>query len=104
MPTIDYVTKVARDIREMKIRGAGEIARRAVEALKITAEDLLRLKIVDEIVKEPVGGAHLDPDATGEALREALIRHVTELRKIRPEKLVRRRAEKYGAMGAFSEA
>ncbi len=46
----------------------------------------------------------LDPDATGEALREALIRHVTELRKIRPEKLVRRRAEKYAAMGAYSEA
>jgi acetyl-CoA carboxylase carboxyl transferase subunit alpha len=55
-------------------------------------------------VKEPVGGAHIDPDATGEALREGLIRHVTELRKIRPEKLVRRRADKYAAMGAYSEA
>ena len=72
---------------------------RAAEALKITAEDLLRLKVIDEIVPEPVGGAHLDPDATGEALREALIRHVTELRKIRPEKLVRRRAEKYARHG-----
>jgi acetyl-CoA carboxylase carboxyl transferase subunit alpha len=37
-------------------------------------------------------------------LREALIRHVTELRKIRPDKLVRRRAEKYADMGAFTEA
>jgi acetyl-CoA carboxylase carboxyl transferase subunit alpha len=60
--------------------------------------------VIDEIVKEPVGGAHVDPDATGEALREALIRHVTELKKLRPEKLVRRRAEKYGAMGVYSEA
>jgi acetyl-CoA carboxylase carboxyl transferase subunit alpha len=77
---------------------------RAAEALKLTAEDLLRLKVIDEIVKEPVGGAHIDPDATGEALREGLIRHVTELRKIRPEKLVRRRADKYAAMGAYSEA
>src|ERR671935_1833196 len=77
---------------------------RAAEALKLTAEDLLRLKVIDEIVKEPVGGAHIDPDATGEALREALIRHLTELRKIKPEKLVRRRAEKYAAMGAFTEA
>ncbi len=51
-----------------------------------------------------MGGAHIDPDATGEALREALIRHVTELRKFRPEKLVRRRAEKYAAMGAFTES
>jgi acetyl-CoA carboxylase carboxyl transferase subunit alpha len=76
---------------------------RAAEALKLTAQDLLRFKLIDEVVPEPVGGAHVDPDATGEALREALIRHLTELRKIRPEKLVKRRAEKYAAMGAFSE-
>ncbi len=77
---------------------------RAAEALKLTAEDLLRLKLIDEVVAEPVGGAHIDPDATGESLRESLIRHVTELRKLRPEKLVKRRAEKYAAMGAFTEA
>ena len=77
---------------------------RAAESLKVTADDLLRLKLIDEVIPEPVGGAHIDPDATGESLREALIRHVTELRKIRPEKLVKRRAEKYAAMGAFTEA
>ncbi|HXG45818.1 MAG TPA: acetyl-CoA carboxylase carboxyltransferase subunit alpha [Gemmatimonadales bacterium] len=77
---------------------------RAAEALKLTAQDLLRFKLIDEIVPEPLGGAHLDPDATGEALREALVRHMNELRKIRPEKLVRRRAEKYSAMGVFTEA
>jgi acetyl-CoA carboxylase carboxyl transferase subunit alpha len=77
---------------------------RAAEALKLTADDLLRLKLIDEVVPEPMGGAHVDPDAAGEALRDALIRHVTELRKIRPEKLVKRRAEKYAAMGVFSEA
>jgi len=77
---------------------------RAADALKLTAQDLLRFKLVDEIIDEPMGGAHLDPDATGEALREALIRHVNELRKVRPEKLVRRRADKYAAMGAYTEA
>ena len=76
---------------------------RAADALKLTADDLLRLKVIDEIIPEPVGGAHTDPDQTGERLRAALIRHVTELRKLRPEKLVRRRAEKYQAMGAFVE-
>jgi acetyl-CoA carboxylase carboxyl transferase subunit alpha len=76
---------------------------RAAEALKITADDLLQLKVIDEVIPEPVGGAHVDPDAAGEALRDSLIRHVTELRKIRPEKLVRRRAEKFAAMGAYSE-
>ncbi|HEX5385104.1 MAG TPA: acetyl-CoA carboxylase carboxyltransferase subunit alpha [Gemmatimonadales bacterium] len=76
---------------------------RAAEALKLTADDLLRLKLIDEVIPEPAGGAHVDPDATGEALREALIRHMTELRKIRPDKLVKRRAEKYAAMGVVSE-
>jgi len=76
---------------------------RAAEALKITAEDLLRLGVIDEIIKEPLGGAHLDPDATGEALREALIRHLADLKKLKADKLVRRRAEKFYAMGAYSE-
>ncbi len=77
---------------------------RAAEALKLTADDLLRLKVVDEVVAEPVGGAHVDPDATGEALRGALLRHLGELRKLRSEKLVRRRGEKFAAMGEFAES
>ncbi len=76
---------------------------RAAEALKITATDLLRFKIIDEIIPEPVGGAHQDPEAAGESLRAILVKHVNELRKIRPEKLVKRRADKYGAMGVFAE-
>ncbi len=77
---------------------------RAAEALKITAEDLVRLGVVDEIIAEPLGGAHQDPEAAGEALRAALIRQVAELRKVKPERLVKRRAEKFGAIGAFAEA
>lgn len=77
---------------------------RAAEALKLTATDLQQLHIIDEIVPEPYGAAHLDPDAAGEALREVLIRHVAELRKVKPDRLVRRRAEKFGAMGAYAES
>ena len=77
---------------------------RAAEALKLTSSDLLGFNIIDEVIAEPIGGAHQDPDAAGESLREALIRHVAELKKIRPEKLVRRRAEKYATMGVFTEA
>ena len=77
---------------------------RAAEAIKLTAPDLLRFKIIDELIPEPLGGAHQEPELAGEALRAALLRHVTELRKVRPEKLVRRRGEKYAAMGAFAEA
>ena len=77
---------------------------RAAEALKLTPQDLLQLKVIDEIVPEPPGGAHQNPDATGEALREALIRHLAELRRLRPDRLVRRRAEKYAAMGVYAES
>lgn len=77
---------------------------RAAEALKLTAEDLSRLQLIDELVAEPLGGAHQDPEAAGESLRSALIHHLQELRRLGPKKLVRRRIEKYGAMGSFATA
>lgn len=77
---------------------------RAADALKLTAPDLERLGIIDEIIDEPTGGAHTDPEATGEALRESLIRHLAELHKFKSDKLIRRRAEKFGRIGAYSEA
>jgi acetyl-CoA carboxylase carboxyl transferase subunit alpha len=76
---------------------------RAAEALRLTAPDLLQFRVIDEIIPEPLGGAHQDPELTGESLRAALARHLNELRRVRPEKLIRRRAEKYGAMGTFAE-
>ena len=76
---------------------------RAAEALKLTAEDLLQLGVIDEIVPEPAGGAHSDPDAAGEALGEALRRQLRALRKIRVEKLLKRREEKYLSLGALTE-
>jgi acetyl-CoA carboxylase carboxyl transferase subunit alpha len=76
---------------------------RAAEALKITAEDLLQLGVIDEIIPEPPGGAHADPEATAAALGEALRRHVRQLRKVKVEKLLKRREEKYLSMGALSE-
>lgn len=77
---------------------------RAADALKLTAADLIRLGLVDEIIPEPVGGAHFDPDAAGESLRAALIKTLNELNKVRPEKLVKRRHDKYAAMGAYADA
>lgn len=77
---------------------------RAADALKLTADDLTRLGLIDEIIPEPVGGAHFDPEAAGESLRTVLIRHLSELRKMRPERLVKRRHEKYAAMGAYADA
>jgi len=76
---------------------------RAAEALKLTAEDLLDLGVIDEIVPEPPGGAHADPEAAAQALEESLRRHVRQLRKLKIEKLLARREEKYLSMGALSE-
>ena len=63
---------------------------RAAEALKLTSDDLLRLGLVDEIIPEPVGGAHFDPEEAGESLRAALIRQMAELRKLKADKLIKR--------------
>ena len=76
---------------------------RAAAALKITADDLVRLNVVDEIVPEPEGGAHQDTEAMAETLRAVLIKQLKDLRSVKPEKLVRRRAEKFAAMGVVSE-
>ncbi len=76
---------------------------RAAEALKLTAQDLLRLQLIDEVIVEPPGGAHADPDAAAQALGEALRRHLRELRRIKVDKLLKRREEKYLSMGALTE-
>jgi acetyl-CoA carboxylase carboxyl transferase subunit alpha len=80
-----------------------EMREKAATALRITAPDLFELRVIDEIVPEPAGGAHADHDATAKALQEALNRHLEELRKYRPEKLVRRRRQKYLRLGQWSE-
>ena len=76
---------------------------RAASALKITAPDLFELRVIDEIIPEPAGGAHADHATTAKAVQETLCRHLDELKGLRPEKLVRRRREKYLRMGAFTE-
>jgi acetyl-CoA carboxylase carboxyl transferase subunit alpha len=76
---------------------------RAAEALKITAQDLLGLGVIDEIIPEPPGGAHADPEAAAAALGDALKRHMRQLRHIKIPKLLKRREEKYLSMGALTE-
>jgi acetyl-CoA carboxylase carboxyl transferase subunit alpha len=78
-------------------------AERAAEALKLTATDLLDLGVVDELVPEPAGGAHVDPGGAAEQLGEALARHLDELCAIDVEELVLSRREKYYGMGRWEE-
>jgi len=80
-----------------------EMRERAASALRITAQDLLDLGVIDEIIPEPVGGAHANHEASAQAVQQSLIRALDELGRYRPEKLVRRRREKFLAMGQYAE-
>ena len=73
----------------------------AAESLKLTAADLSRLGVIDEIVKEPLGGAHRDPKGMAATLKEVVERHLKDLEKMDMEELLRLRYEKFRRMGAF---
>lgn len=75
----------------------------AADALKITADSLLELGIIDGIIPEPVGGAHRDPDATIAAVKEAILTHVRALKRVSKKKLVERRYTKFARMGRFGK-
>jgi acetyl-CoA carboxylase carboxyl transferase subunit alpha len=76
---------------------------RAASALKITAPDLFELRVIDEIIPEPLGGAHANHEQTASAVQDTLNRHLEDLRRLKPDKLVRRRREKFLRMGQFDE-
>jgi acetyl-CoA carboxylase carboxyl transferase subunit alpha len=78
-------------------------APKAAEALKITAKHLFELGLVDEIVPEPLGGAHADPDATAATLRETLLRHLEQLLTLAPADRLKQRYAKFRGFGHFVE-
>jgi acetyl-CoA carboxylase carboxyl transferase subunit alpha len=73
----------------------------AAESLKLTAADLFRMAVIDEIVKEPLGGAHRNPKGMAETLKEVVERHLRELEKMNVEELLNLRYEKFRKMGTF---
>jgi acetyl-CoA carboxylase carboxyl transferase subunit alpha len=75
----------------------------AAEALKLTAPDLLEQKIIDRIIEEPLGGAHKDHKAAADTLKSVLLEELEKLVKIKPEKLIEERLEKFGSMGEYIE-
>ncbi len=75
----------------------------AAEAMKVTAQDLYSLGVIDEIVKEPLGGAHRDHKRAASILKRVIRRHLEELVQKDPETLLEERYNKWRAMGVFSE-
>jgi len=80
--------------------GGPERVAEAAAALKLSAPDLLRLGVVDAIVPEPPGGAHLEPHAAIDAVGTALAAHLAKLGRLKPVELRRMRERKFTAMGA----
>jgi acetyl-CoA carboxylase carboxyl transferase subunit alpha len=75
----------------------------AAEALNLTADRLEKLGLVDELIEEPLGGAHRDPVAMAASLKAALIRHLDELDAVPRDELRKARAEKIAGFGVFTE-
>lgn len=78
-----------------------EFKEQAAEALKLTAKDMKKQKLIDEIVKEPLGGAHSDREKTFATVRDRIFENYQELKNLSPEELVNSRIEKYNNMGVF---
>jgi len=73
----------------------------AAEALQLTAPDLKKQGIIDEILPEPLGGAHRNPEQAARVLKDAILLELKQLGKLKPEKLLERRVEKFSAMGVW---
>lgn len=76
----------------------------AADAMKVTSKDLLDMKILDEIIPEPPGGAHRDPVKAADILKKTILKELEQLKQISPETLIFNRIEKFGKMGFWDES
>jgi acetyl-CoA carboxylase carboxyl transferase subunit alpha len=77
---------------------------RVANSLKLTAQDLLRFKIVDDIIPEPLGGAHRDPEGMAQKISELILKTIEELKGKTPGKLIEERYKRLRKIGSFQEA
>jgi acetyl-CoA carboxylase carboxyl transferase subunit alpha len=75
----------------------------AADAMNLTAERLSKLKLVDQVLPEPVGGAHRNPQAVADTIKAALLKHLGELSQLPPEKLRDQRNTRINGFGVFNE-
>ena len=76
---------------------------KAAEVLKLTADDMLKQKLIDGIIKEPIGGAHTQPEQMFKIVKHEILKHLKELKKETPKELVDKRIDKFCAMGVVVE-
>jgi acetyl-CoA carboxylase carboxyl transferase subunit alpha len=75
----------------------------AADTLRLSARDAFGLGIIDEILPEPLGGAHREPTRMSETMRTVILRHLRDLDRFTPDELVEQRYKKYRKMGSFKE-
>ncbi len=80
-----------------------EYKEQAASALKLTAKDLLELKVIDGVIAEPLGGAHRDYKKSAEAVKNQVLKSLKRLKKMKPAKLIDQRIEKYASMGQWEK-
>ena len=80
-----------------------EYKEQAASALKLTAKDMKKMKLVDQVVKEPLGGAHADREKTFLNVRDAIVKSFMEFKDLSAKDLVSNRMDKYSAMGVFND-
>jgi acetyl-CoA carboxylase carboxyl transferase subunit alpha len=74
----------------------------AAKALKITAQDLFQFGVIDEIVPEPLGGAHQDFKLAAKYIKQAILKYLAELQNMSAEELVAQRIDKFQSIGVYS--
>jgi acetyl-CoA carboxylase carboxyl transferase subunit alpha len=77
---------------------------KAAEALQLTADAMLKHGLIDEIVPEPLGGAHRDREGMAKTLRATLLRHLQELQALAPSTRIEKRIERFASMGVYGHA
>tara|TARA_B100001093_G_scaffold451079_1_gene458260 strand:+ start:1218 stop:2171 length:954 start_codon:yes stop_codon:yes gene_type:complete len=80
-----------------------DFKKEAAEALKLTSSDMMKNKLIDTVIKEPLGGAHYNPEEMYKSVKKAIIKEIKILSKISPEKRINERIEKFCSMGIFNE-
>ncbi len=81
----------------------GAKANEAADLLKMTAQDLFQMNVIDEMIEEPIGGAHRDPRRAAELLKDAIVRNLSDIKNLAPEELVRLRYEKFRKLGMYDQ-
>jgi acetyl-CoA carboxylase carboxyl transferase subunit alpha len=76
---------------------------RAAESLKLTAEDMLANKLIDGVIKEPIGGAHVNHQEAFDLVKKEILIHLSKLSKVKPDKLVEQRIDKFCSMGVYEK-